>query len=128
MVGRRRAIDIAMGRLPSIDSHRSIDAKISPTGTTVGDAAKKRRGTATSHPSAPASHPLAPASRQGTAHLKHSASVGSLLPELKSKDDFIVVDGQYKSVRFLPPRVRASRHPRLTGRCIFKTLMNPIFS
>lgn len=107
----RRAIDMAMsGALPTIGSPRSIDAKLSPTSGTIGKlAAKRRQGTGGSDQSGQGS-------RRTSARLKHSASAGSLLPELKSKDDMIMVDGQYKNVRFLPPRVRASRHPKFPGK------------
>ncbi|KAI6182116.1 hypothetical protein M3Y97_00345600 [Aphelenchoides bicaudatus] len=104
----QRAIDMAMsGALPSIASPRSIDAKMSPTSRTIGDTvAKRRQGTAVSDQSGQGS-------KTTSARLKHSASAGSLLPELKARDDMVMIDGQYKSVRFLPPRVRASRHPKI---------------
>lgn len=115
----RRAVEMTMsGFLPEVagGSPRSIDAKMPPISATIGDVASKRRqGTATSHPTdtARTGEPF----RKEPAPLKHSASTGSLLPQLKAQDDGFLGD---KSVRFLPPRVRASRHPKIMSKRFLK--------
>jgi hypothetical protein len=78
-----------------------------PINGSVGDAAKRRQETAASH-STDTVRTGQPFQKEST--LKHSASVGSLLPELKAQDNIF---GYSKEIRSLPPRVRAARHPKM---------------